>query len=67
LAGAQLTLLSALGAAGGTTNRQHFFHGYRHGYIMPGCPLEGWSILTNKFMPEGRLYQWKANSSNRSD
>jgi hypothetical protein len=49
LAGTEFTFLSRLGAAGGTTNRQHFRFCGLHPYIMQLCAGAGWSLLTRRF------------------
>jgi hypothetical protein len=47
LAGAKLTLLSALGATSGATNIQGGFLLGFHNYMMHRCAATNWSIVTS--------------------
>jgi hypothetical protein len=49
LAGAKLALLSRLGAAGWTADRQRLLFGDLHAHIMQHCRAARWSLLTNFF------------------
>jgi len=50
LPGTKLTLLSHLGAAGGTPNRQCLFLSDSHASIMRVSSAASWSILTSAHM-----------------
>jgi hypothetical protein len=51
LAGAELALLSRLGTAGWTADRQRLLFGDLHAHIMQLCRAARWSLLTNFFAP----------------